>query len=108
MRKIRNGFLFAFCLLLFASTSVPAQKIRVHYSPAAFTGPFSGKVILYLSKEEKEPRASGLSSSFCCFAITVNGIKPNTEVVFDDSAVSFPARLSRVERGPYYAQVVWD
>lgn len=46
--------------------------------------------------------------TLCCFAIDVNQIKPNTTVLFDDKAISYPVNLSDIERGEYYVQAVWD
>ena len=46
--------------------------------------------------------------SFPCFSIDVNNVKPGQKVVFDDAAVFYPTALSDIERGTYYAQVVWD
>lgn len=107
---MKNKILFVFALFLSLSNTIAfAQKIQATYSSSAFAGPFSGKVILYLSKELHSPKdAVNNIPPLCCFAITVKDIKPNTAVVFDDSAVSYPVMLSDIERGGYYAQVVWD
>jgi S-formylglutathione hydrolase FrmB len=97
--------MFLLCILFYSQ----AQKISATYTPSSFSGPFTGKVILYLSKEIREPRnCVNNVPPFCCYAIDVKDIKPNTPVVFDDAAVFFPAKLSDIERGNYYAQVVWD
>lgn len=101
---------FKFCLgLLLLSTSLQAQQIKVSYSPSAFDGVFSGKVLLYLSKDGKTPKdlAMGLPS-LSCFAIDVTNIKPNANVIFDDKAISYPVNISDIERGEYYVQAVWD
>ncbi len=70
---------------------------------------FSGKVLLYLSKESKSPKddTPGVFS-FPCFAIDVKNVKPGQRVIFDDAAACYPVVLSDIERGTYYAQVVWD
>lgn len=103
--KSFHGLVF---LCLF-NTMAHAQKIQATYSSSSFAGPFSGKVILYLSKELHSPKdAVDNIPSFCCFAITVKDIQPNSPVVFDDAAIYFPVKLSDIERGEYYAQVVWD
>lgn len=99
-----------FCISLFLlSSSIQAQQIKVSYSSKAFEGVFSGKVLLYLSKDGKTPKdlAIGLPT-LCCFAIDVSQIKPNTTVLFDDKAISYPVNLSDIERGDYYVQAVWD
>jgi len=99
-----------FCIFLFLlNTSTQAQKIKVSYSQNSFDGVFSGKVLLYLSKDGKAPKdlAMGLPT-LSCFAIDVNKIKPNSFVIFDDKAISYPVNLSDIERGEYYVQAVWD
>ena len=104
--NIRLKF-FTFIFLL--SASVQAQQIKVSYSSTAFDGVFSGKVIIYLSKDSKTPKDLGVGlPTLCCFAINVNQIKPNTTVLFDDKAISYPVNLSDIERGEYYVQAVWD
>ena len=91
-------FLFAF-----------SQQFSVGYSKAAFDKPFSGKVFLYLNKDNREPRSGAVGiESFPCFAIDVKNVQPGQEVVFDDKAISYPAVLSDLERNEYYVQAVWD
>ena len=56
-KKIHTHFwiiLTAYITLI--HTAVHAQKIQAQYSPAGFAGPFSGKVILSLSKELHAPK----------------------------------------------------
>ncbi|MBK8370810.1 MAG: hypothetical protein IPL20_05425 [Saprospiraceae bacterium] len=98
-----------FTSLFLLSASVQAQQIKVSYSSTAFDGVFTGKVILYLSKDSNTPKDLGVGvPTLCCFAIDVNQIKPNTTVLFDDKAISYPVNLSDIERGEYYVQAVWD
>lgn len=109
MKKLYPHLFFVFVLLLLGSTSTSAQKIEARYTSATFAGPFTGKVILYLSKESKTPKDQVTNiPAFCCFSISVRNIQPNVPVVFDDAATAFPVALSEIERGDYYAQVVWD
>ncbi|HEU5054161.1 MAG TPA: alpha/beta hydrolase-fold protein [Hanamia sp.] len=99
-------------LLLLVATSflnVQGQKFRVSFTPTASAESFSGKVLLYLSKDDPSPKDEMVGvHQFPCFSIAVNNVKPNQKILFDDNAISFPARLSDIERGEYYAQVVWD
>ena len=86
-----------------------AQQFKVSYTQASFGGPFTGKVFLYLSKDNKEPRNGNVGIEFFpAMSIDVKNIKPGSAVIFDDKASSFPVRLSEIERGEYYVQVVWD
>ena len=88
---------------------VHSQQFKVSYTATSFEGPFTGKVFLYLSKDNKEPRNGNVGIEFFpAMSIDVKNVKPGTAVVFDDKAVSFPVKLTEIERGEYYAQVVWD
>src|SRR5215470_13057875 len=91
-------FFFSFC-----------QQISVSYSKTAYDKPFSGKVFLYLSKDNREPRSGAVGiESFPCFAIEVKDVQPGQPVIFDDKGISYPAVLSDLERNDYYVQAVWD
>ena len=88
---------------------VQAQQFKISYTPESFKGPFTGKVFLYLSKDNTEPRSGGVGIEFFpCMSIDVVNIKPGAAVVVDDKASSFPVKLSEIERGEYYVQAVWD
>ena len=105
MKKIYLTLLLFF-LLINASF---AQRIKVSYADSVFNKPFTGHVLLYLSKDSKEPKdgEAGLDI-FPCFDLYVKNVKPGASVTFDDQAVSFPVPLSDIERGQYNVQVVWD
>ena len=105
MRKLSLLFLLG----QLAVAPLSAQQIKVSYTPSALNGPFSGHVLLYLSKDSRQPKDGGGSLEvFPCFSITVSNIKPGESIVFDDKAVSCPAKLSDIERATYYIQAVWD
>lgn len=96
-------------LIIFTFLSVTintfAQKFSVTYTSSVFKGSFSGSVILYLSKTNEEPKNY---TAWPCYRMEVKNIKPNEPVVFSDSSLSYPTLLSRLERGEYYMQIVWD
>jgi hypothetical protein len=101
-----------YCLLMaaaFLCAAGYAQKFSVTYPATALNTPFSGRVILYLNKENKNPKdaMAGLEA-FPCFSVEVKDLKPGSSVVFDDNAAAFPVPLSDIERGEYYVQAVWD
>ncbi len=97
------------CLCTLLLQSVHAQQFKVSYTTNAFEGPFTGKVFLYLSKDNKEPRNGNPGFEFFPgISVDVKNIKPGTTVVFDDNANAFPVKLSDMERGDYYVQAVWD
>ncbi len=96
-------------LLLFICTVSFGQQFKVSYSATDFKGPFTGKVFLYLNKENKTPKDGFVGiTSFPCYSIEVQNVKPGEAVVFDDKAKSYPVTLSDIERGEYYVQAVWD
>lgn len=96
-------------LIFLIHTNAKSQNVKTSYSPEAYDESFSGKVILYLSKDGENPKDLSYGLPLLhCFSIQVNNVEPNTTVLFDDSATSFPVKLSNLERGTYNAQVVWD
>ena len=99
----------ALCLAASCSLSALGQQFRASYSPAVSNQPFTGRVIAYLSKENKEPRTEEVwLKRFPCFMVAVNHVKPGESIVLDDKAVAYPVALSNIERGEYYVQIVWD
>ncbi len=94
------------CLFFVNSFS---QQIRVSFSSSFFDKPFTGNVIAYLSKENKEPKNGTVGFDlFPCFSVFAKDIKPGQTIVIDDNAISYPTSLSDIERGEYYVQIVWD
>ncbi|HEV8272840.1 MAG TPA: hypothetical protein VGQ04_16120, partial [Chitinophagaceae bacterium] len=104
LKQLTISFLFVSMLL-----HVQAQQFKITYTEQAFKGPFTGKVFLYLSKDNPEPRSGGVGIEFFpCMSIDVTNIKPGAAIIVDDKASSFPVKLSEIERGEYYVQAVWD
>jgi len=101
-----------YLLLLLAAlgwTGADCQQFRVSYPAAAFGGPFSGKVILYLNKENRNPKDAMVDlESFPCFSVDVKDLKPGAAAIFDDRSNGYPTKLSDIERGEYFVQAVWD
>ena len=105
MNRKLSVLFFSLLILQYAQS----QQFKVSYTPKTFEGPFSGKIFLYLSKDNKEPRTGNVGFEFFpSMSIDVKNVKPGATVVFDDKASSFPVKLSEIERGEYYVQVVWD
>jgi hypothetical protein len=103
-----RNFILIF-LQLFFSHLVFSQRFIVSYSETVFDKPFSGKVLLYLSKDHHEPMKAAIGfEQFPCLAIDVKNVQPGKAVLFDDNAISYPAILSDMERNEYYVQAVWD
>jgi S-formylglutathione hydrolase FrmB len=95
-------------LFLLSCNSGVAQKFSVSYLSDPKIN-FTGKVLLYLSKDNKNPKEGMVGIEFFpCYRIALKNIKPGQPVLFDDSAVSYPVPLTDLERGEYYVQAVWD
>ncbi|WAC10126.1 alpha/beta hydrolase-fold protein [Dyadobacter pollutisoli] len=98
--------LIVIIFLLFAPfVTATAQQFKVTYTSSAFKGPFSGNVILYLSPKNEQPKNH---SGWPVYRMPVDHIEPNEPIIFSDSSLSYPTLLSRLQRGEYYMQVVWD
>ncbi|MEO7446022.1 MAG: alpha/beta hydrolase-fold protein, partial [Ferruginibacter sp.] len=41
-------------------------------------------------------------------AVNATNIKSGGSIIFDDKALSYPVKLSEIERGKYFVQAVWD
>jgi len=86
-----------------------SQQFSVSYSSSVFDKAFTGNVIVYLSKENKESKDGAVGFDlFPCFSVLAKNIQPEQTVTIDDNAISYPTSLSNIERGEYYVQVVWD
>jgi hypothetical protein len=101
--------IFSFLTFTVLTNYCTAQVVKVSFADTTFKQSFTGNVLLYLSKDNKEPKSgtAGLDI-FPCFRVYVKNIKPGEAIVFDDHAISFPVKLSDIERGEYYVQAVLD
>jgi hypothetical protein len=98
-------FFIAIGLILTAGFQVNAQKFQVSFSAGVYNEPFTGNVLLYLSKKNEQPKDH---TAWPCYRMQVRNVKPGERIVFSDSSLSYPTLLSRIDRGDYYVQVVWD
>ncbi|MEO6818803.1 MAG: alpha/beta hydrolase-fold protein [Ginsengibacter sp.] len=104
LRKISTFILFS----LVACATTNAQKFKAVLTDASGKS-FSGKVVLYMSKNTPIPKSGAVGmASFPCFAVSATNVKPGGNIIFDDNAISYPVKLSGIERGTYYVQAVWD
>ena len=100
---------FSLAAIFIIAASALAQKISVKYPSSLLKQPFTGNILVYFSKNNKDPKTgmAGLDI-FPCARAYVKNIKPDESVIIDDKAIAFPVPLSDMERGEYYVQVVWD
>lgn len=96
---------FALSLFIASQSSTIAQQFSVIYKSSAFQGPFTGNVILYLSQKNETPKDH---NRWPCYSVYVRNVMPDQPVVFTDAALSYPNLLSRIPRGDYFVQAVWD
>lgn len=103
--KISSFILF---LVVSFSPNANGQKFKAILTDASNKS-FSGKVVLYMSKNNTVPKEGSVGiESFPCYAVSATNIKSGGSIIFDDNAVSYPVKLSEIERGTYYVQAVWD
>ena len=103
-----KSYLYTVLVSLFFASGF-AQQFKANYSSALFDQSFTGNVVVYMSKENKEPKSGAVGiERFPCFSVAVKNVQPGQSITIDDQAVSFPTVLSDIERGDYYVQIVWD
>lgn len=76
---MKKQTIIAIILYFMFLNDAAAQKFIVSYTTQAHTGPFSGNIILYLSKNKQEPRGH---LSWPCYRMNVKNITPGAAVVF--------------------------
>ncbi|MGN8067644.1 alpha/beta hydrolase-fold protein [Mucilaginibacter sp. 22184] len=105
MKKVFITLLAVFYL----ASNVFAQKFSVSFPDSLLKQSFSGNILLYLSKDSKDPKSgtAGLDI-FPCYRVYVKNIKPGQAVIIGDKAISYPVAISDMERNSYYIQAVWD
>ncbi|MTI32279.1 alpha/beta hydrolase-fold protein [Xanthovirga aplysinae] len=105
MKKLISVFI----LLTIICLQVSAQKFKVSYSSELIQEDFTGNIILYLSKDNKSPKDIIVGLQLTpVYRIVADNLKAGEVALFDDHSISYPVELSNIERGEYYAQVVFD
>ncbi|TXD52166.1 MULTISPECIES: hypothetical protein [unclassified Polaribacter] len=62
-----------------------SQQLHVIYSPSVFDQTFTGNVIVYLSKENKEPKNGAVGfNRFPCFSVAVKNMQPGQAIIIDN------------------------
>ncbi|MDW5290909.1 alpha/beta hydrolase-fold protein [Formosa sp. PL04] len=105
MKKL---YMLCFLFLVFGFQS-HAQIFEVSYPSDLLKKPFSGEILLYLSKENKSPKDIFVGLELTpVYRLSVSNLKANENAIFNDKAISYPVELSNIERGAYYVQAVFD
>jgi S-formylglutathione hydrolase FrmB len=96
-------------LLCLCALTNYGQEFKASFAPTVFDKPFTGRVVVYMSKENKEPKNGMVGlESFPCFSVAINNLKAGEFITINDAVTSYPTVLSDIERGDYYVQIVWD
>lgn len=95
--------------LMLAPAFGQGLRFTVRYPASAFEGPFSGRVIVSLSKTSPQPRLGpNWFRPEPMFSQVFQNVKPDTAMRFDNTAVHFPADLAELTPGEYLVQAVLD
>jgi S-formylglutathione hydrolase FrmB len=91
-----------------APASKPAVnplRISVSYDPAIDSS-FTGRVYVLFATQGEPRRGPAWVAPAPFFAVDVKDWKPDTPLIFDDSAISFPAPISSLEKKAWSIQAV--
>src|SRR5437588_5885804 len=109
--RLRNLSLLA--ALLAVSCTVQAEpKFSVVFPPGAFSGAFSGRVVIYLANAaaKEEPRfGPDWSHPQPMYAAKFANVKAGQQMVITDAnAIGFPGKIAALPDGEYEVQAVVD
>ncbi len=96
-------------LLLHVAASAQGLKFSVAYPSTAYAGPFTGRVVVYLSRTNTEPRfGPNWFQPEPIYSQKFTSVKPGKAMIVDDSSVGFPGKLGQLTAGEYFVQAVVD
>lgn len=105
----RTASLLSIGVLLCLTHPAFALKFSVTYPPEAFTGPFTGKVVVYLAQNSRQPKnAPNWFRPEPMYSQPFREVKPGEAMVVDEKSVGFPGKLSDLKPGEYLVQAVVD
>ena len=118
-RRIFRTLKFApllFVICTFGAQARPPAPLHfsVSFPAARSTQPLDGRVLLFISDEEKtEPRTQTdqyrANSTRPIFGVDVDALKPDQEVVIHDKVVGWPTRSLRdIPAGDYWVQALFS
>ena len=89
---------------------VCAQQFNVQFSKKLSQKNFSGRVFVFLSKENKNPlNQDNWTRLQPVFAADVANLQANKSIIVNNkNAISFPVAITDMERGAYYATLLFD
>jgi hypothetical protein len=89
------------------TAALQAQRFEISYGSAVHQGPLTGRLILILSKNQTpEPRFAIGPQGPAMLAVDIEQLAPDRTAIIDDTAIGYPARLSALPPGDYFAQAI--
>lgn len=109
LQRLAVRSILTFLLILTVSQARAALTITVTYPASAFAGPFTGRVVVFLSERMPQPRfGPNWFRPEPMYAKLFTNVKPGEPMRIDDTAVGFPGKLSALKPGDYTIQAVLD
>lgn len=109
VNKRLNSLFVMLLLLLLAAPAARALKFSVRYPAEAFAGPFSGRVVVFLSKGGGQPRfGPNWFRPEPMVSQVFKNVRPGEAMILDERATGFPGSLSALPEGQYVVQAVLD
>ncbi|MCS6776919.1 MAG: alpha/beta hydrolase-fold protein [Chloroherpetonaceae bacterium] len=96
-------------LILSGLSQALALRFSVTYPESVFAGPFTGKVVVYLSRHAEQPRLGpDWFHPEPMYSQKFRDVPPGSPMVIDETATGFPGKLSQLPPGEYRVQAVID
>ncbi|MGH7554843.1 MAG: alpha/beta hydrolase-fold protein, partial [Longimicrobiales bacterium] len=108
-RRIMNLALLPVLFIALGSGGTFAQspKFEVTIPAAVHAGPLTGRLVLILAKSaQPEPRMAISPQGPAIFGVDLEQLEPGRAAIVDASATAYPAPLSSLPPGEYFAQAV--
>src|SRR5437016_1130402 len=85
----------------------PTPRFEISFPSSVHAGPITGRLVLVIGKvAQPEPRLAISPRGPALFAIDLDQLAPGAVAVIDDKALGYPAELSALPPGDYFAQAV--
>ncbi|HEX3866546.1 MAG TPA: hypothetical protein VHV78_07315 [Gemmatimonadaceae bacterium] len=82
-----------------------ATTFEITFPASAHAGPITGRLVLAIAKTaQPEPRLAISPRGAAIFGIDIDQLAPNRPAVIDESTLGYPAQLSALAPGDYFAQ----
>ncbi len=109
MRTLSRAPLLLVGTLLVSAAKCASIAFHVSYSKDAFAGPFTGRVIVYVSAFDNNPRMGpDWMRPQPMFSKFFKSAMPGKEMIIADDCAFFPGPPSTLQPGEYFVQAVVD